>query len=80
MPGGTSNKLLRALENFVDGIKEIEDRQGQKRFRVQVSDGVESIFCMMNSGSAPQFENKEMIVGTVISITNYQISPQANAK
>ena len=61
-------------------IKEIQDKAGQKRYRVQVTDGVESIFCMMSTASAPQFESKEMIAGTVISITNYQISPQAQTK
>jgi hypothetical protein len=61
-------------------IKEIEDKMKQTRYRVQVTDGVESIYCMMSTNSAPQFKAKEMTVGSVISITNYQISPQAQTK
>ena len=56
------------------GIKEIEDKMKQTRYRVQVTDGVESIYCMMSTTSAAHFKAKEMIVGSVISITNYQIS------
>ena len=62
------------------GIKEIEDKMKQTRYRVQVTDGVESIYCMMSTSSAPHFKEKEMIVGSVISINNYQISHQAQSK
>lgn len=75
--GGTNDNGYKVQ---VQSIKEILDKTGAKRYRVQITDGVESSYAMMGTTSAEYFEKEEIIEGTVLRINQYQISAQAQTK
>lgn len=61
----------------VIAIKEITDSSGGKRYRCTITDGVDTQYCMMSSGSQPLFADKHIVEGTVIRISGYSVQAAA---